>query len=309
MKNNIIKIATRKSALALWQAEFVKKSLEHYHPDLKIELVGITTEGDQKIDTALSKIGGKGLFIKELEHALLEGRADIAVHSMKDIPAELPDGFLLGAICKREDPRDAFVSNRYSSLDHLPKGAKVGTSSLRRQSQIKSIRADLKMEILRGNVNTRLQRLDEGDFSAIILASAGLLRLGFGFRVADYLSIEQCLPAAGQGAIGIECREIDTEILEKIKYLDDFETRTCLSAEREMNRVLEGGCQVPIAAYATIKNKQLTLQGMVGYPDGSLLLRGIQCGPQEKALELGALLAHELIEKGAKNIIKTCYTE
>ena len=271
-KNRTIRIATRKSALAMWQAEYVKAELLKHHPQLTVELVPMSTQGDKILDTPLAKIGGKGLFIKELEIAMLEGRADIAVHSIKDIPVRFPDAFGLHAICPRENPFDAFVSNHVDSIDALPHGAVVGTSSLRRQSQIRKHRPDLIIRDLRGNVNTRLAKLDNGDYDAIILAAAGLIRLGMQARIVQQLTPDICLPAVGQGAVGIECRNDDEQLIELLAALDDAPTNLRVSAERAMNERLEGGCQVPIGSFATLDDDTLTLTGMVRRPDGTQLL-------------------------------------
>jgi hydroxymethylbilane synthase len=303
MDKKIVRIATRQSPLALWQAEFVKKKLQEHHPELQVELLGMTTEGDRHLGTPLVAIGGKGLFVKELEYALLDGRADIAVHSMKDVPAYFPEGLELVAICEREDPRDAFVSNKYTHWSQLPKGAKIGTASLRRQAQIKALRPDLEVATLRGTVNTRLKRLDDGDFSAIILAAAGLLRLDMGTRISAYLDVNESLPAVGQGALGIECRVGDEQIQQWIRPLNHKETHQCVSAERALNRQLEGGCQVPIAGYATLNQQELTLRGMVGKSDGSVLLHGKIQGPASDAEKLGKALAEDLLAKGAGAIL------
>jgi len=243
MSEEILRIATRKSQLALWQANYVKSMLEHHHPELKIELVTMTTQGDKILDTPLAKVGGKGLFVKELETGMLEGAADIAVHSMKDVPVEFPEGLHLPVICQREDPRDAFVSNTFKSLEQLPQGATLGTSSLRRQSQIAALRPDLKIKDLRGNVNTRLQKLDDGEYDAIILAAAGLKRLDFEERITQFIDTDVCLPAIGQGAVGIECRTDDARINNLIAPLTDNKTLIRVLAERAMNQRLQGGCQ------------------------------------------------------------------
>ncbi|KKO43898.1 porphobilinogen deaminase [Arsukibacterium ikkense] len=302
-----VRIATRKSALALWQAEFVKAELLRHHPTLQVELVPMSTQGDKILDTPLAKIGGKGLFVKELETAMLDGRADIAVHSMKDVPVAFPDGLVLQAICQREDPRDAFVSNQFQSLDQLPLGAVVGTSSLRRQCQLKALRPDLTVRDLRGNVNTRLAKLDSGEFAAIILAAAGLIRLGFAARIASYIEPEQSLPANGQGAVGIECRSDDTTIQQLLAPLEHQATRLCVLAERAMNRRLQGGCQVPIGAFATLTGNQLHLRGLVGSLDGSQLIRAEQSGNAELAEQLGLEVAEQLLAQGAGAILQQVY--
>lgn len=300
---NILRIATRKSALALWQADYVKQQLEKLHPGLKVELVTMTSQGDRILDAPLAKIGGKGLFVKELENALLENRADIAVHSMKDVPMELPDGLKMGVICPREDPRDAFVSNHYSSLEELPEGAVVGTSSLRRQCQVLLARPDLQIKFLRGNVNTRLAKLDDGQYDAIILAAAGLIRLGMADRIRSPLTTEQCLPAAGQGAIGIELRENDRQTLELIHPLHDEAAAIVVGAERAMNKRLDGGCQVPIGGFAQLRGNQLFLRGLVGTPDGKLLYRSeIHCDAKDFEMA-GITVAEDLLQQGADKIL------
>lgn len=306
---NKVRIATRKSALALWQAEYVKAQLEHFHPDLVVELVPMTTKGDIILDTPLAKVGGKGLFVKELEVAMLEDRADIAVHSMKDVPVEFPEGLGLEVICPREDPRDAFVSNTYKNLDELPQGAVVGTSSLRRQCQLKELRPDLKIKDLRGNVNTRLKKLDEGQYDAIILAAAGLLRLDMAERISDYIEPEVMLPANGQGAVGIECRVDDQRIKALLAPLECRQTRSRVLAERAMNKALEGGCQVPIGSYATLSDQTLFLRGLVGAIDGSKILRAEVSGPAADGIELGQELAKQLLADGADAILKQVYGE
>jgi hydroxymethylbilane synthase len=307
--NPLIRIATRKSALALWQAEFVKAELEKYHANLTVELVPMSTQGDKILDTPLAKIGGKGLFVKELEVAILEGRADIAVHSMKDVPVDFPDGLELHTICEREDPRDAFVSNRYKSIDELPSGAIVGTSSLRRQCQIKAQRPDLTIRDLRGNVNTRLAKLDAGQYDAIILAAAGLIRLQMPERITALMSAEQSLPANGQGAVGIECRSDDTLTKNLLAPLEHNETRIRVLAERAMNRKLQGGCQVPIGAYATVNGDTLTLDGLVGALDGSVILKHQLTGNIADPEHIGEQLAEQLLAQGANTILADVYGE
>ncbi|WP_404392546.1 hydroxymethylbilane synthase [Pseudoalteromonas phenolica] len=306
---NILRIATRKSALALWQAEFVKAELERFHSDLTVELVPMSTQGDIILDTPLAKIGGKGLFVKELEQAMLDGRADIAVHSMKDVPVEFPEGLELNTICEREDPRDAFVSNKYKSLDELPQGAVVGTSSLRRQCQVRALRPDLDIRDLRGNVNTRLAKLDNGDYDAIILAAAGLLRLEMPERIADFIEPETSLPANGQGAVGIECRSDDDRVKALLAPLEHTETRIRVLAERAMNRRLEGGCQVPIGAYALVNGEQVHIRGLVGAVDGSEILRDEVSGSVENAEQLGIQLAEQLLAQGADKILAEVYRD
>ena len=304
-----IRIATRKSALALWQAEFVKAELLKYHPQLQVELVPMSTQGDKILDTPLAKIGGKGLFVKELETAILEDRADIAVHSMKDVPVEFPPGLMLSTICEREDPRDAFVSNQFTSLAQLPAGAVVGTSSLRRQCQLKALRPDLQVRDLRGNVNTRLSKLDNGEFAAIILAAAGLIRLGFAERIASYLPVELSLPANGQGAVGIECRSDDAQVQALLAPLEHSVTRNRVLAERAMNRRLQGGCQVPIGAFAEQEGDKLWLRGLVGSLDGQQLIRDEIRGPAVQAEQLGQQLAELLLAAGAGAILSAVYQE
>ncbi len=303
----LIRIATRKSALALWQAEFVKAQLEHFHPQLQVELVPMSTQGDKILDTPLAKIGGKGLFVKELEAAMLEGRADIAVHSMKDVPVEFPEGLQLQTICEREDPRDAFVSNNFATLADLPAGAVVGTSSLRRQCQLKAQRPDLQIRDLRGNVNTRLAKLDAGEYDAIILASAGLIRLGFEARIRTHLPVEQSLPANGQGAVGIECRSNDSAIQALLAPLEHLPTRQAVLAERAMNRRLQGGCQVPIGAFAVHQGNELWLRGLVGSLDGQQILHAEVKGPASEAEALGLQLAEQLLQMGAGAILNAVY--
>ncbi|MCH9646406.1 MAG: hydroxymethylbilane synthase [Proteobacteria bacterium] len=302
--NKTLKIATRKSPLALWQAEHVKARLEALHPDLTVELVKMTTKGDQILNSPLSKIGGKGLFIKELEVGMMEGVADIAVHSMKDVPYEIPPGFELGAILKRENPFDAFVSNNYDTIDDLPQGAKVGTCSMRRIVQLKARRPDLEILDLRGNVNTRLKKLDDGEFDAIILACAGLIRLKFEDRIKQEIPAIESLPAVGQGAVGIEIRENDQEILDIISPLIDEETTYRVSAERAMNARLEGGCSVPIAAFSTISEREITLTGLVGNVATGQIIKRHVVGHVRNSEELGIELANKLILLGAKEILK-----
>ncbi|WP_020162707.1 hydroxymethylbilane synthase [Cycloclasticus pugetii] len=304
---SLIKIATRKSPLALWQAEHVAKLLKASHPSLEIELVKMVTQGDKILDTPLAKIGGKGLFIKELEQGMLNGDADLAVHSMKDVPAQVPEGFEIGAILSREDPRDAFVSNAYSSINDLPIGAVVGTSSLRRQSQLLKMRPDLHIKSLRGNVNSRLQKLDNGDYDAIILAAAGLIRLGFENRIKMPLPVNTLLAAIGQGAIGIECRQGDTATLALIECLHDKPTAIRVQAERAMNFTLEGGCQAPIAGHARIKGDILRLHGLVAEPDGSVMITEQLEGPLEDAEKIGVTVANRLLAAGAKEILDKLY--
>ncbi|WP_298442989.1 hydroxymethylbilane synthase [uncultured Ferrimonas sp.] len=307
MARTEIRIATRKSPLALWQAEFVKAELEQAHPGLTVTLLPMSTKGDIILDTPLAKVGGKGLFVKELEVAMLEGRADIAVHSMKDVPVEFPEGLGLTVICEREDPRDAFVSNHYSTIESLPQGAVVGSSSLRRQCQLRAMRPDLEIRDLRGNVGTRLGKLDNGDYDAIILAAAGLKRLELSERIASFIEPEQSLPANGQGAVGIECRLDDAELVELLKVMEHTPTRNRVVAERAMNTALEGGCQVPIGAYAVIEGDDMWLRGLVGDPDGSKVLTDDVRGKADDAEALGLQLADKLRGQGAAEILAKVY--
>ncbi len=307
--NRTLRIATRQSPLALWQAEFVKAELERFHPGLQVELLGMTSRGDKLLDAPLAKVGGKGLFVKELEEAMLAGEADIAVHSMKDVPMEFPAGLGLAVICERERPTDAFVSNQYNSIDELPAGSVVGTSSLRREAQLRERRPDLEIKWLRGNVNTRLRKLDEGEYDAIILATAGLLRLEMQDRIRCEITPEESLPAGGQGAVGIECRMDDSELLDLLKPLHHTDTAYRVTAERAMNRRLEGGCQVPIACYATLNedNSELYLRGLVARPDGTLILRDEITGHPNQAEQMGIELAERLLDAGAKAILDAVY--
>lgn len=305
----ILRIATRQSPLALWQANFVKAELEKYHPNLTVELVTMVTKGDVILDTPLAKIGGKGLFVKELELALLEERADIAVHSMKDVPMNFPEGLGLAVICEREDPRDAFVSNRYASLAELPEGAIVGTSSLRRQCQLMAAYPHLTVKSLRGNVGTRLSKLDNGEYDAIILASAGLIRLGMPERIKSFISVEDSLPAAGQGAVGIETRVNDTRVLNYLAKLNHNPTACCVMAERAMNTRLQGGCQVPIGGFATLNGEELELNALVGSLDGSTIIRASGKAHQRDAEQLGIRIAEQLLAQGADKILAEVYAE
>lgn len=309
MSNNIIRIATRQSPLALWQAHYVRDRLLECHPDLTVELVTMVTKGDIILDTPLAKVGGKGLFVKELEVAMLEGRADIAVHSMKDVPVAFPDGLGLVTICQREDPRDAFVSNNFNALDQLPSGSIVGTSSLRRQCQLRARRPDLTILDLRGNVGTRLGKLDNGHYDAIILAAAGLKRLKLEERIRAYMSPEESLPAVGQGAVGIECRLDDHKTRELLAPLNDINTQVRVLAERAMNARLEGGCQVPIGSYAELEGDTLWLRALVGAPDGSQIIRGERRGPVKDAEKMGVELAEELLGQGADIILHNVYRD
>lgn len=344
MSNNLhsalttITIATRQSPLALWQAEHIRDRLLTLYPHLTINLLKIVTKGDKILDTPLAKIGGKGLFVKELEQALYEQQADFAVHSLKDVPMQLPQGLMLGVYCKRASPTDAFVSNTYHSIDELPQGAVVGTASLRRQCQIKAYRPDLQIKTLRGNVGTRLAKLDAGDYDAIILATSGLQRIELDARIRSELDIDICLPAVGQGALAIECREDDTKILSLLAPLNDDQARIRLIAERALNRHLEGGCQVPIAAFAVLESTKsldghvnshaykhgnndegttLWLRGRVGEEDGTVLLKadkritlvGTQTEKETQANQLGIDVAELLLQKGAGAILSAIYTD
>ena len=305
----LLRIATRKSPLALWQAEHVKARLLQAHEGLEVELVTMSTQGDKILDTPLAKIGGKGLFVKELEQGMLEGRADIAAHSIKDVPMEFPEGLYLSTILEREEPCDAFVSNKYDTLDDLPEGAVVGTSSLRRRCQLLNRRPDLKIEDLRGNVNTRLSKLDDGQYDAIILACAGLIRLEMADRIKQSISSDIILPAVGQGSVGLEAREGDDETLELISILDHPTTRYRVVAERALNHGLNGGCQVPIACHATVNGDELHLRALVGEPDGSNIVSGEKSGSLDDAEVIGTELANELLAKGAKTILDRLYAE
>ena len=302
-----LRIATRKSPLALWQAEHVKARLMEAHKGLEVELVTFTTKGDKILDTPLAKIGGKGLFVKELETAILEGKADIAAHSIKDVPMEFPKGLFLATILEREEPCDAFVSNNFSSIQSLPENSVVGTCSLRRRSQLLSKRPDLKIKDLRGNVNSRLEKLDNGDYDAIILACAGLIRLDMEKRIKQRISSSWILPAVGQGAVGLEAREGDEEILKLISVLKHDDTTDRIIAERALNKKLEGGCQVPIASYAMLDGDTLHLQALVGEPDGSKIVLGDISGHRSEGEQLGEKLAEDLLSRGAKEILEKLY--
>lgn len=298
-----IVIATRESALALWQAQHVQAGLQRLYPGLAVSLLGMSTEGDRNLGSSLAKIGGKGLFIKELEAALEDGRADIAVHSLKDVPMQLPPGFALAAVLERADPRDAFVSNRYRNLAELPAGARVGTSSLRRECQLRAARPHLCIEPLRGNVQTRLRRLDEGRFDAIILAAAGLKRLGLAERITAVLTPDEILPAVGQGALGIECREDRADLLRLLAPLIHGPTRQCVLAERALSRALAGSCNVPLGGFAEISGTQLRLRGLVGAPDGSRVIRDEATGGVDDAEEIGLAVAGKLGMQGASAVL------
>lgn len=307
-------IATRKSPLAMWQAEHVKALLEAQHPELRVELLSMSTRGDKILDSPLAKIGGKGLFVKELERALLEGEADIAVHSLKDVPMEFPPGLSLGVVMERHDPHDAFVSNQHATLLELPEGAVVGTSSLRRQCQIQAARPDLTIKWLRGNVNTRLKKLDDGEYDAIILAASGLKRLGFEDRIREVIHADLVLPAGGQGALGIELRSDDERVAQLISGLAHEPTAVRVTAERAMNRHLNGGCQVPIGAYAEIEadtngDQTLRFRGLVGSEDGSKMLRAEHRGALADAEVIGIQVAEELLAQGAGDILAEVYAD
>jgi len=296
-------IASRESALAMWQAEFIRDRLRALYPQTSVSILGMTTQGDQILDVTLSKIGGKGLFVKELETALEEGRADIAVHSLKDVPMNLPDGFMLACIGEREDPRDAFVSNHHANLQALPAGSVVGTSSLRRESQLRARFPHLKIEPLRGNVQTRLRKLDEGQYAAIILAAAGLKRLGLGERIRAVISSDDSLPAVGQGALGIECRSDRTDLLAVLAPLHHAATAACVLAERALSRALAGSCQVPLGGFAEVAGDQLRMRGFVASPDGKQLIRAEQTGSMAAPEALGDAVAQDLRAQGADEIL------
>ena len=303
-----IRIGTRKSPLALWQAEFVRDALLNIEPELVVELVKLTTQGDKMLDTSLAKVGGKGLFIKELEQRLLDHTADIAVHSLKDVTVSLPNGLALVTYCKREDPRDAFVSNNFACLADLPEGARVGTSSLRRQCQLRARYPHLQIIGLRGNVNTRLAKLDAGEFDAIILATAGLKRLGIQERIRESIATDILLPAVGQGVVCIETRADDNELIVMLKHLNDNKTEICVMAERAVNRALEGGCQVPIGAFAEFtSDQQLHVRGLVGDPDGGEVLHASETGAPAEAESLGHRVAQALLDQGAGKILERVY--
>jgi hydroxymethylbilane synthase len=298
-----LRIATRKSKLALWQAQHAADLMRRVRPGLQVELVPLSTQGDQFLDAPLSKIGGKGLFIKELERALLDGDADIAVHSMKDVPAELPEGLVLPAVLPRPDPRAALVSNRHGSLTSLPAGSIVGSSSLRRQCMIRHNFPELELRFLRGNVQTRLARLDDGEYDAIVLAAAGLKRLGLDERIREAIAPELCLPAVGQGSIGIECRADDDEVQAVLAEVNDPPTWIRTQAERAFNFRMEGSCAVPLAAYAELDGNRLRVRGMVGDPEGRRVLTGERQGEAAEAASLGDELARELLERGGREIL------
>ena len=307
MAEKIIRIATRQSPLALWQAEHVAELLVRAFPGVRTQLVKMVTRGDKILDAPLAKVGGKGLFVKELEQGMLEGVADIAVHSMKDVPVDFPEGLHLASILTREDPTDAFVSNHYASLNELPANARIGTSSLRRECQLKEKFPDAQVMPLRGNVNTRLAKLDAGEYDAIILASAGLKRLGMANRITQSLDASVSLPAIGQGAIGIECRIDDVEINDMLTALHDAETGLCVVAERAMNARLNGGCQVPIAGFALLQGEQLFMRGLVGNPDGSVIYRSERSGGLDQGEVIGRLIAEDLLAQGADKVLQALF--
>lgn len=303
-------IASRESRLAMWQAEFIQAELKKLYPDCDVQILGMTTQGDQILDKTLSKIGGKGLFIKELEQALLDGRADLAVHSLKDVPMQMPEGFALAAICERASPFDAFVSNDYQRLEELPHGATVGTASLRREAQIRARFPHLNVRPLRGNLQTRLGKLDNGEFEAIILAEAGLKRLGLGERIRGILSPADSLPAAGQGALGIEIASGRSDLAALLMPLNHAKTAVEVTAERALARALGGSCQVPLAAYCTgDENGLLTLNGLVGHPDGSVIYTASAQAPAQYADALGRAVAKQLSEQGADELIAAVLAE
>ena len=302
-------IASRESMLAMWQAEHIKGRLKALYPDCEVEILGMTTRGDQILDRTLSKIGGKGLFIKELEQALQDGRADLAVHSIKDVPMELPEGFALAAIGERANPFDAFVSNQYARLEEMPEGAIVGTSSLRREAQLRAKLPHLTIKPLRGNVQTRLSKLDNGDYDAVILAAAGLQRLGLDGRIREILSPADSLPAAGQGALGIEIAARRTDLADILRPLNHEETAACVTAERALARALGGSCQVPLAAYCVMEDGLLTLNGLVGHPDGSVIIEASAQAPAAYADALGRAVAKRLADDGAEELIAAVLAE
>jgi hydroxymethylbilane synthase len=302
-----LKIGTRGSLLATTQSTWVKKQIEQHHPDCTVELVKIVTKGDKILDVALAKVGGKGLFVKELEEALMSGTVDLAVHSMKDVPAELPDPLHLGIVPPREDPRDAFIANDFKSVGELPPNAKVGTSSLRRRAQLAAMRPDLVIEDLRGNLDTRLRKLDEKKFHAIILAAAGLNRLGMSHRAAGYFSPEEMLPAVGQGALGIELRKDDTELLDGLLFLNHEDTSVAVRAERAFLFRLEGGCQVPIGAHCHVDGDRLQLTGLSASVTGDKIIKSSATGRRAEAESLGTQLADELLARGGREILAQYY--
>lgn len=302
---NRLVIATRASRLALWQAEHVQRSLQRLYPELEVDLLKLSTRGDEILDRSLSKVGGKGLFVKELENALLDGRADLAVHSLKDVPVDMPEPFKLAVIMERADCRDAFVSARFETLESLPERAVVGTSSLRRESQLRARYPHLVIQPLRGNLDTRLSKLDSGQYDAIILAAAGLQRLGLGNRIRSFLSVDESLPAAGQGALGIEILQARPDLLERLTPLSCPQTTVCALAERAVSRALGGSCQVPLAAFAQIQGRKVHLRALIAQPDASLILRAEGTAAADQAEALGLALAQDLMRKGADRILAT----
>jgi|JI9StandDraft_1071089.scaffolds.fasta_scaffold00493_27 hydroxymethylbilane synthase len=309
VNKDILTIVSRKSRLALKQADLVKQQLNIFYPQLKIEIIGISTSGDEILDQPLMKIGGKGLFVNELEKYLLQNKADMAVHSMKDLPASLADGLIVTAILPRADSRDVLVSIDFASINQLPPGSIVGTSSLRRQAQLLAIRPDISITSLRGNVDTRLEYLISGKYSAIILAAAGLERLGLTTWIKHTFTWQEMLPAVGQGALGIEIKADNTQLQELLRPLHDWQTAACVQAERAMNAILDGGCQAPIAGFASIKNQLITLRGLVAEPDGKIMLRAVQSSALENIMELGRRVADDLLAQGAAKIISKLKTE
>jgi hydroxymethylbilane synthase len=303
-----LRIATRESRLALWQAEHVATQLRAAHADLKVVLVPMTTTGDQVLDRTLAQVGGKGLFVKELELALADGRADIAVHSMKDVPSVLPDGMVLTCMLERADPRDAFVSRNYAHFADLPNNAHIGTASLRRQSQLLALRPDLRISPIRGNVETRLRKLDEAQFDAIVLASAGLIRLGLAERITEYFAVDRSVPAAGQGVVGIECNRDAVATRELCSALNDHDAADCVQAERAFAARLEGSCQSPIAAYASVQGTELQLTGLVAATDGSVVIRDQLSGPRTQHTQLGKQLAERVLARGADKLLAALRT-
>ncbi|MDH3238347.1 MAG: hydroxymethylbilane synthase [Deltaproteobacteria bacterium] len=304
--NQVIRLGSRGSKLALWQAEFVQFEIER-KTGRKVEITRIKTTGDMILDVPLARVGGKGLFVKEIEEALLSGGIDLAVHSMKDVPTDLPDRLAIVAITRREDPRDAFLSVKYRKFEELPRGAKLGTSSLRRQTQLLGLRPDLSVETLRGNLDTRIRKMEEGRYDAIILAAAGLRRLGWEAKITEYIPEEMSLPAIGQGALGIEIRVDDPDTREAVSFLNDRDTAFAVRAERGFLKRLEGGCQVPIASYGRTEGDSIFLKGMVGRPDGSEIIRGSARGSASDPEALGVSLAEQLLARGAKEILDEVY--
>ncbi len=305
----VIKIGTRASMLALTQSNWIKDQIEERYPDVTVELVKIVTKGDKILDVPLAKVGGKGLFVKEIEEAMLREEVDIAVHSMKDVPSELPDGLHIGIITKRENPFDAFISNSVEKVTDLPQGAMVGTSSLRRKSQLAKMRPDLKIEDLRGNLDTRLRKLDEGQYDAIILAAAGLNRLGLTERAKSFFNADEMLPAVAQGAVGIELREKDSELLETLSFMDDRDTAIAVKAERGFLHRLEGGCQVPIAGFTTVDGDKLSMTGLVASVDGTQIIKKQASADVQDPASLGVLLAEEILALGGKEILAEVYDQ